>query len=89
MVFFNYFKHKQKNLKFAWQHFGTQSLFWVKINLDPIVRLKGLDKSNVHTIYSYNFSTGLGLHVCGSWNITKQKKIEKLMQCPSIKYPLL
>jgi hypothetical protein len=52
MVFFNYFKHKQKNLKFAWQHFGTQSLFWVKINLDPIVRLKGLDKSNVHTIYS-------------------------------------
>jgi hypothetical protein len=31
----------------------------------------------------------IGPHVCGSWNITKQKKIEKLMQCPSIKSPPL
>jgi hypothetical protein len=29
----------------------------------------------------------IGLHVCGSWNITKQNKIEKIMQCPSIKSP--
>jgi hypothetical protein len=24
-------------------------------------------------------------HVYGSWNITKQKKIEKIMQCPFVK----
>jgi hypothetical protein len=30
-----------------------------------------------------------GPHFCGSWNITKQKKVEKLMQCPSIKFPPL
>jgi len=28
-------------------------------------------------------------HVCGSWNITKQKKIEKIMQYPSIKSPTI
>jgi hypothetical protein len=28
-------------------------------------------------------------HVCGSWNITKQKKIEKIMKCPFIKSPPL
>jgi hypothetical protein len=37
----------------------------------------------------YNFSVGIGLHVYDSWNISKQKKIEKLMQCPSIKSPPL
>jgi hypothetical protein len=31
----------------------------------------------------------IGLHVCDSWNITKQKKFEKIMQCPSIKSPFL
>jgi hypothetical protein len=37
----------------------------------------------------YNFSTTIGSHVCDSWNITKQKEIEKIMQCPSIKsFPL-
>ncbi len=34
---------------------------------------------------TYNFSTAIGLHVCDSWNITKQKKIKKIMQSPSIK----
>jgi len=34
---------------------------------------------------TYNFSMAIGLHVWYSWNITKQKKIEKIMQCPSIK----
>jgi len=29
----------------------------------------------------------IGFHVCDSWNITKQKKIEKIMQYPSIKSP--
>jgi hypothetical protein len=27
----------------------------------------------------------IGPHIYGSWNITKQKKIEKIMQCPFIK----
>jgi hypothetical protein len=31
----------------------------------------------------------IGPHVYDSWNITKQKKIEKIMQCPSIKPPAL
>jgi hypothetical protein len=38
---------------------------------------------------TYNFSMSIGPHVCGSWNITKQKKIKKIMQCPSIKSPPL
>ncbi len=38
---------------------------------------------------TYNFSTAIGPHVCDSWNITKQKKIEKIMQCPLIKSPPL
>jgi hypothetical protein len=29
----------------------------------------------------------IGPHVCGSWKTIKQKKIEKIMQCPSIKSP--
>jgi hypothetical protein len=36
-----------------------------------------------------NFSIAIGLHVCDSWNIIKQKEIEKTMQCPSIKSPFL
>jgi hypothetical protein len=34
---------------------------------------------------TYNFSTTIGPHVYDSWNITKEKKIEKIMECPSIK----
>jgi hypothetical protein len=52
MVFFGYHKHKQKTLKFAWQHFGIQNLLWVKINLDPMIRWRGLDKTNVYTVYN-------------------------------------
>ncbi len=37
---------------------------------------------------TYNFSTAIRLHVC-SWHITKQKKIETIMECPSIKFPSL
>jgi hypothetical protein len=33
----------------------------------------------------YSFSTTIGPHVCNSWNITEQKEIENIMQCPSIK----
>jgi hypothetical protein len=36
---------------------------------------------------TYNFSKTIRPHVYDSWNITKQKKIEKIMQCPSIKSP--
>ncbi len=80
MVFFGYPKHKQKTLKFAWKHFGIQSSFWVKMNFDPMVRWRGLDKINVHIVYNnLQFFNGIGLHVCGSWNITKQKKIENVM----------
>ncbi len=38
---------------------------------------------------TYSFSTTIGPHVCGSWNITEQKKIEKIMQCSSINSFLL
>jgi hypothetical protein len=52
MVLFSYYKHKQNKFKFAWQHFGIQSLLWVKTNLDPMVRWRRLNKINVHTIYN-------------------------------------
>jgi hypothetical protein len=35
----------------------------------------------------YNFLATIGPHVYDSWNITKKNKIEKIMQCPSIKSP--
>jgi hypothetical protein len=38
---------------------------------------------------TYKYSTAIRPHVCDSWNITKQKEIEKIMQCPSIKSLLL
>ncbi len=34
---------------------------------------------------TYSFSMTIRPHVCCSWNITKQKKIEKIMQCPCYK----
>jgi hypothetical protein len=33
---------------------------------------------------TYNFSTAIRFHVYDSWNITKQKEIEKIIQCPFI-----
>jgi len=38
---------------------------------------------------TYKFSTTIRPHVCGSWNITKQNKIEKMIQRPFIKSPRL
>jgi len=38
---------------------------------------------------TYSFSTTIGFHVCDSWNITKQKEIEKKMHCPFINSPSL
>jgi hypothetical protein len=78
-------KHKQKTSKYVWQHFETQSSIWIKINFDPTFKWRGLDKINVYKVLTYNFSTAIGPHVYGSYNITKQNKIEKIMQCPSIK----
>jgi hypothetical protein len=31
----------------------------------------------------------IGRHVCDSWNITKQKKFEIILQCPFMKSPFL
>ncbi len=38
---------------------------------------------------TYNFSTAIGPHVSDSWNITKQKEIENIMQFSSIKSHIL
>jgi hypothetical protein len=35
-----------------------------------------------------NFSIAIGIHVYGSWNITKQKQ-NNTIQCPFIKFPSL
>jgi hypothetical protein len=51
---------------YVWQHFETQSSLWIKINFDPKFKWRGLDKINVHKVLTYNFSTTIGLHVCGS-----------------------
>jgi hypothetical protein len=55
MTSFGYPKHKQKALEFAWQHFGTQNSFWIKVTIDPIIKWKGLDKINVHRLYNLHF----------------------------------
>jgi hypothetical protein len=47
----------KKTLEFA-QHFGIQSSFWVRINVDPMVRWKGLNKINVHKIYNLQCFNG-------------------------------
>jgi len=41
---------KKKPLESTWQQFGTQSSLWIKINLDPMVRWRWLDKINVYKI---------------------------------------
>jgi hypothetical protein len=79
---------RKKPLKLAWQHFWNSSSFWVKINLDPMIRWSEWIKLIYIQYIIYNFSTAIRAHVCDSWNITKQKKIEKIMQCWFIKSPL-
>jgi len=59
-----------------------------------LILIQQLDEKNwMKLMYieyiTYSFSMAIGLHICGSWNITKQKKIEKIMQRPSIKSPHL
>jgi hypothetical protein len=36
---------------------------------------------------AYSFSMTIEPHVFDPWNITKQKQIKKIMQCPFIKSP--
>jgi hypothetical protein len=53
----------------------------------PRFRWGKLDKINVHIIYNLHFFNDHKLHVYGSWNITKQKKLKIIMQWPFIKSP--
>ncbi len=44
----------------------------------------------MYTYYiTYSFLMAIRHHVCDPWNMTKQKEIEKIMQCPFIKSPFL
>jgi hypothetical protein len=61
----------------------------LKVHFDPMIRWKRLDKINVHRIYNLQFFNRHKAHVYGSWNITKQNKIEEIMQCPFIKFPTI
>jgi hypothetical protein len=58
MSSFGYPKHKQIFFDFAQQHFGIQNYLWIKINLDPTVRWRRLDKINVHGVYHLLFFNG-------------------------------
>ncbi len=69
MTSFGYPKHKYQNL--------------VKINLGPRLHEEDWIKSLYIQYIIYNSSIAIRPHVCGSSNITKQKKIEKIMQYPS------
>jgi len=78
MTSFSYHKYKQKKFKFVCQHFGqTKSSIWVKIDLDSMVRWRGLDKINVYRVLFYIYFMTIRLHVCDLWNTTKLKKLKK------------
>jgi hypothetical protein len=53
-----------------------------------LILIQQLDEDDwIKSMYTkyifYSFSMAIGLHVCDSWHITKQKEIEKIVQCPS------
>ncbi len=79
MVFFGYHQHKKKNSKFH------EKILEFKVHFESkSILIQQLDEKNwIKLMYirdiAYNFSMAIRLHVCSSWNITKQKKIEKLM----------
>jgi hypothetical protein len=58
MAYVGYPKHKWKTLEFAQKHFWIQNSFWFKINFDPMVRWRGLDKINVHRLHNLQFFNG-------------------------------
>jgi hypothetical protein len=88
---FGYPKHKQKTLEFAWQHFGIQSSLWIKINLDPMARWKGLDKINVHKVYNLQIFNGhrAWMFVVHETLPNKRKLKKKCNAIQSIKSPPL
>ncbi len=65
----------------------------LKIHFESkLILIQWLDEEDwiksMYTQYiTYSFSTTIGSHVCDLWNITKQKEIEKIMQCSFIKSP--
>jgi hypothetical protein len=64
-------------------HFESKLIFIQQLNEEDWIK-------SMYTQYiTYSFSMARGPHVCDPWNITKQKEIEKIMQCPSIKSPSL
>jgi hypothetical protein len=89
MTSFGWFKHKQKSLEFAQQHLELKIHFESKLILIQWLDEEDWMKS-MYTQYITNiFSMATRPHVCDLWNITKQKEIGKIMQCPSIKFPSL
>jgi hypothetical protein len=75
MTLFDNSNHKEKVLECAWQHFETQL-----DHFDPTIIWKRLDEINVHNIYNtFSWRFFFNFHVCDSWNMAKQKKIEKTM----------
>jgi hypothetical protein len=67
----------------------------LKIHFESkLILIQWLDEKDwIKSMYTeyihYMFSITIGPHVYDSWNIIKQKEIEKIMQCPSIKSPPL
>jgi hypothetical protein len=88
MTSFGWFKHKQKSLEFA-QHLEFKIHFESKLILIQWLDEEDWIKSMYTQCITNIFSMATGLHVCDLWNITKQKEIGKIMQCPSIKSPSL
>jgi hypothetical protein len=77
MTSFGYVKHKQKALKFTWQHFEIKISFLIKVNLDPIGRWKGLDKINVQRVYYLRFFKDHRVSCLWFIKFYQKNKIEK------------
>jgi hypothetical protein len=59
MTSFGYSKHKQTII-------FHDNVLELKINFDPIIRWRGLDKINGHKYIIYTLSMTIGLHVYAS-----------------------
>jgi hypothetical protein len=90
MTSFGYFKQKQKAFKNL-----HDNILDFKVHFESkLILIQWLDENGwMNLMYIeyiiYQFFTTIGPHVCGSWNITKQKKTKKIMQCPYVKFPPL
>jgi hypothetical protein len=86
MTFSKTLNIRKRTLECAWQYFGTQSSFCIKVKLKiQWLNEKNWIKSMCIQYIMYIFSMATGLHVCGAWHITKPNKKEKKIQCPPIK----